>query len=283
MRNMVIDNYVDYKSQTVDLGVQVYHAGAYACEPGHCYGYSVRDHFLLHYVTEGCGEYCVDDKVYKLSKGDGFLILPKESTLYRASFTAPWSYQWVGFNGSLAEMLLSHVGLGKNSLIFHYDKDNKFSECLTALERGCNTDTRQPFSLAGYLLILLGQLSVNDHLQGKKEASYNLGHFNKAVKYIQGNYAGNLNISDIANYVGIDRSQLYRVFKQNCSYSPQQYLIEYRLSQACTLIKTSDLSFQEISDAVGFEFCSHFYRVFRQHYGVTPSNYRKTLGKIDAS
>ena len=54
-------------------------------------------------------------------------------------------------------------------------------------------------------------------------------YFQKASEYIRNNYAYPIQISDVAHYVGIDRSYLYRIFMEHENTSPKQYLLKHRL------------------------------------------------------
>ncbi|MFA9379743.1 MAG: AraC family ligand binding domain-containing protein, partial [Acetanaerobacterium sp.] len=95
----------------------------------------------MHYVTSGSGEYRVGEKIYQLKKGDGFLILPNSSTLYKATNDDPWTYKWVGFNGAATMRILESVGLNENRPIFHYEKDDFLEDCLTKLNQACRTSS----------------------------------------------------------------------------------------------------------------------------------------------
>jgi AraC-like DNA-binding protein len=270
----IVDYYLDYKNNPSDLGIHIMHSGSGACDPGHCFGYATRDHYLIHYIIEGRGEYRVGKKTYQLKKGDGFLICPGTSTLYKASNEDPWTYKWVGFNGKATKQILASVGLGENRLIFHYDRDDFLDDCLSRLNEACHTASSHDILLIGYLFLFLGKLHEQYESEESRIIANRKSHFDEAVKYIQMNYTQNIKVSDIADYVGIDRSQLYRIFMHNSNISPKQYLTDYRIVRASILINTTDLTFQEISNSVGFEYCSHFYRLFKQHFGMTPSAYK---------
>lgn len=274
MSDQIMDYYLDYKNNQSDTGIFILHSGAQACAPGHCFGYVTRDHYLIHYITSGSGEYRVGGKIYQLKKGDGFLIWPNSSTLYKATNHDPWTYQWVGFNGKACKKTLESIGLNENKPIFHYDKDDFLEECLTKLNEACRTSSSHDILLIGYLYLFLGKLHEQYKSDETKIIANKKTHFDEAVKYIQMNYTQNIKISDIATYVGIDRSQLFRIFKSNINISPKQYLIDYRIVRASILIDTTDMTFQEISNSVGFEYCSHFYRLFKKHFGITPSVYK---------
>lgn len=257
------------------LGIQVLHAGEQHCPPGHCFGYATRTHYLIHYVVNGCGEYRVNHKTYPLKKGNGFLILPGASTFYKASDTDPWTYRWVGFNGKAAKKFLNDAGLNENCLLYHYEADDFIDDCLVKLQQSCQITSGNDLVRTGYLLLILGKLQGQRVLAEAKSQEGKSNHFDKAAKYIQSNYMRNIRITDIADFVGVDRSQLYRIFEDTVHFSPKEYLNHYRLDCAGILIHTTDLSFNEVASSVGFEYSSHFSRLFKEHFGITPSEYKK--------
>lgn len=273
MDEKFVDYFLDTNHQSC-LGLQILHAGEQNCPPNHCFGYAKRNHYLIHYILSGQGEYRVGNKVFQLGKGDGFLICPEVSTLYKAANDDPWSYKWIGFSGDNAKKAIEYVGLNESRLIFHYDKDDALTICFNKLEELCDKNVNNEMLLAGYMLLLLGNLKEQYKPAEAKEASRKRNHFDEATKYIQMNYAQNIKIDDIADHVGITRSQLYRIFKESAKISPKEYLMNYRLDCSTILIHTTNLSFKEIADSVGFEYTSHFYRMFKQHFGITPSEYK---------
>ena len=83
----------------------------------------------------------------------------------------------------------------------------------------------------------------------------------------------------IDNAVGVSRSHLYRVFMAIVGQSPIDCLTNYRISEACSLLKNSNLSIAEIAVSVGFFDQFYFSRVFKKVKGVPPSKYLATLEK----
>lgn len=104
-----------------------------------------------------------------------------------------------------------------------------------------------------------------------------LGTFDRAADYIHKNYSYPLTIPEVAGFAGVTRSQLFRIFKQTLGVSPQEYLIRIRLQNAVRLMRTTGLSVTEILYSCGFNDPSHFSRQFKLRYGVTPSEYLKTV------
>ena len=97
----------------------------------------------------------------------------------------------------------------------------------------------------------------------------------QALEFIQNNYSFPIHVTDIANYVCINRSYLYTLFKTNLGVSPQDYLANYRISQATELLTTTDLSIESIALSCGYTDPLIFSKVFKSKKGKAPSRYRK--------
>ena len=100
-------------------------------------------------------------------------------------------------------------------------------------------------------------------------------YFQKATEYIRNNYAYPIQISDVAHYVGIDRSYLYRIFMEHENTSPKQYLLKHRLQMATQLLCSSSCTITEAALSCGFRDAPSFCNYFRQGTGYTPKEFRK--------
>lgn len=79
----------------------------------------------------------------------------------------------------------------------------------------------------------------------------------------------------IADYLNIERTYLYRLFKDITGSSPQEYLLDYRIRRACTLLKETGLPVNDIARSVGYDDALYFSRLFKQRKGRTPTQYRR--------
>ena len=93
--------------------------------------------------------------------------------------------------------------------------------------------------------------------------------------YIHKNYMEHITLADIAAAGHISRGECCRVFKRVEQVSPVQYLTRFRLEQSLKLLSRAELSVQEIAQQVGFGTGSYFTERFREHFGRTPSEYRR--------
>jgi AraC family transcriptional regulator len=81
-------------------------------------------------------------------------------------------------------------------------------------------------------------------------------------------------IASLAAEVGLGPHQFTRLFQQTTGHTPYQFLLHRRLTKACALLESSELSLVQIVLHLGFASQSHFTSAFQKHYRSTPSRYR---------
>lgn len=74
---------------------------------------------------------------------------------------------------------------------------------------------------------------------------------------------------------GRGHEHVCRKTKEHLGVTPSAYINRIRMEHAAHLLAAEEMSVSEVADDCGIENMSHFYRVFRQHYGVTPRAYRR--------
>jgi AraC-type DNA-binding domain-containing proteins len=95
-----------------------------------------------------------------------------------------------------------------------------------------------------------------------------------AKEYIANNYwQTTITVSDIASAVRIERSYLFRLFKDATGLSVSAYLASYRIRRACELLRTSGLTVKSVAYSVGYQDQLHFSRVFKKATSHTPTEY----------
>ena len=100
-------------------------------------------------------------------------------------------------------------------------------------------------------------------------------YVNQVLFLIQDSYYKDISVQDISNTIGLDRTYLYRVFKEISGITIQQYIINLRLKRACHFLTDSNLSYSEIAYYCGYSSEQYFSMAFKKHIGVSPSVYRK--------
>jgi len=83
-----------------------------------------------------------------------------------------------------------------------------------------------------------------------------------------------LTMPDFAREIGISKSQLARRLKTFSSLSPNDFLKEYKLRRAVTLMEDHNMNIAEVTMAVGFSNASYFTKCFRKRFGKAPSGHK---------
>ena len=96
-----------------------------------------------------------------------------------------------------------------------------------------------------------------------------------AKEYVQKNYASSLlSLQSAADYLSVSSGYLSRIFKNKTGQNFSEYLMAVRMGQALFLLKTTNLSTNEISSAVGYGNPTYFRTSFKTCFGITPRQYR---------
>ena len=72
-------------------------------------------------------------------------------------------------------------------------------------------------------------------------------------------------------------SWFIRNFKEYTELTPTQYLLSLRISNAQTLLESTNYNVTEIADIVGYDNPLYFSRIFKKQSGMSPSEFRRQL------
>lgn len=96
------------------------------------------------------------------------------------------------------------------------------------------------------------------------------------VSYIFQNYSGRITLDDIAAAGNVSRSKCCRIFRDRLQQTPIDFLNQYRLQVSRRLLLEDGLSVTEAATACGFGHLSYFSKLFRESFGCTPKECRKS-------
>lgn len=230
------------------------------CEPLHDYGPAVRTHWLLHYVVSGFGKFTREGITHDIGPGQIFVIPPYTETYYQADEKRPWKYTWIGFTTED----IPHVF--QESVITCPNVGTVFNEMLacTKLENGKSA------YLSGCLWKLVSILSEH----GEPKSDY----VDKALNYMNSNYANDITIQQIADSLGLNRKYFCSIFSKRVGISPSEYLINLRLNKAAELMAAYGESPTTAALSVGYDDIYHFSKIFKKHFDKSPRDYIKKSG-----
>ena len=253
------------------------YCGLEKCSPLHSFGPAIRPTYLIHYVLDGQGYYYVNDNKYTVSKNQGFLIEPNVVTFYQADKDNPWTYLWIGIDGDKVKLYLNSAGLNENHLIFTYEKDDSLKEYVLEILKHHTMSDSHAFKIEGLLYLFFSKLCEDrkEISSIRKEENTN-NYINKAIEFIQNNYHNSIKVTDIANYICLNRSYLTSIFQNNLNMSPQKFLMKFRITKAAELLYNTTLPIANIAYSCGYSDPLAFSKAFKKIKGVSPKEYRDT-------
>jgi AraC-like DNA-binding protein len=99
-------------------------------------------------------------------------------------------------------------------------------------------------------------------------------------QYIIRNIGKSLTVKDAAHEMYFSRAQFSRRVRQETGKTFVEILNECRLEEAKVLLRKSEWTINAIAITVGFKAPAYFRRIFRQHTGMTPGEFRKSKSQI---
>lgn len=103
----------------------------------------------------------------------------------------------------------------------------------------------------------------------------------KAMQYITDNYKEKVTLRDIAKALFVSTSYLSRMFKKSTGINLVAYINQVKMKHARELMLHRKLSLQEIANEIGIQNYNYFYILFKETYGISPSDYIKRLDEED--
>ena len=99
----------------------------------------------------------------------------------------------------------------------------------------------------------------------------------RIIEFMRSNLHREMTLGELSQSVGLSRSNIFYLLKNDSLPPPMKYLKALRMQSACELLETTDLNIKRIMLEVGIKDESHFVRDFKRAYGMTPTQYRSQL------
>ena len=134
------------------------------------------------------------------------------------------------------------------------------------IEQKTEIKVRKEESLKGY-----GKLEVQSHRSQDLQ---------RAFDYLHNHYSDpELSLETICRETSLNRNRLSELLKEEVGLTFKTYLNEVRLTEAARVLATTDLQVTEVAYKVGFGNVSHFNRIFKDKFSLTPLEYRRAHAK----
>lgn len=259
--------------------------------------------FLCFVVLSGNGTLTYEETTYELSAGDCVFIDCRKayshSTGYNADAnnscgnktacekdttasqstnlpTSLWSLQWCHFYAPFLPAIYEKYKERGGSPVFHPDSLTSFTTILTDLYTLASSsdyirDMRINESLSALLTLLMEQ---SWHPESKTVSRKRL-ELVEVKNYLDEHYTEKIVLDDLSEKYYINKYYLTKIFKETYGSTINGYIIAKRITRAKQLLRFTDMTVDEIGNAVGMGDANYFSRTFRKVEGISPREYRK--------
>lgn len=104
----------------------------------------------------------------------------------------------------------------------------------------------------------------------------------RAQQYISVHLREKLSVTLVARHIDVSPSYMTALFHKHLDISPGEYIRRAKLQESKQLIQEGNLNFTEIAAALEYSTVHHFSRQFKEHFGITPTQYAKSTGSKGA-
>lgn len=276
MPNALPDFFIETFNEMDNPYLKFAQLGYDKCAPSSSFSH-FREFYIIEIIKNGKCEIQTNGQIFYLKPNDAFIIKPNELLIQNADKEDPCELLFFAFGGKLAKSLFEKTVFNKRNYISL--NDNHIIDTIDNMISQVREDHSKDILNYKNLFTLLSlfestkKRTVIPSLETRKISGDDVTELVK--EYIKSNYPKPIKISDIAKQLNLNRSHLYRVFKNQTNMDITTYLTMTRINQACHLLKTTNFSVATISQLVGYPYYPNFFKHFKANIGTTPTKYRR--------
>lgn len=252
-----------------------------------------HNYLEVTYMISGSAK-CLIDQAISMTLQTGDLLFLKQGTCHSVEAPGyndiaihflilpeflPYPLHMLQEDTVLRQFILGCMNHDSNSelyLHFHLqdmlEAQNLLENMILSLLRSQRNNQRILQATMGVLLL---ELSNRTHkITIGSPTSYEQQIVLEAMAYIEENYQS-ASLNDFCQKYNQPSYYISRLMKRFSPYTFTKYLQKRRLAQAVYLLTETTMAIESIITQVGYENSSHFYRLFKEEYGINPKEYRK--------
>jgi len=233
--------------------------------------------FLFQYTLDGWGCYAEGNNVQKLYPKMAFTaIIPSEHVYYLPPESSNWSYFWIIMSHPYIVSRITQRKKAVGAVLTIEPTQLLLTQALKLIESACYRTFRDMFAQEQALFnFLIEYERFAQRLNCEDDQRERV--LEEVRNYICGNLDKPVGVTELAGLKGMSRSHFSHYFKTATGLSPAQFMLDIRLEEAARLLLESQQKVEVIGTLTGFVNPNHFCRVFRQHFHLSPGEFRRQL------
>ena len=247
--------------------------GRFQYLPGYHLRRNALDSFLVMYVVRGGCEVECGGKRVRAREGQVVVLDCYAPHAYHTA--VGWEAEWLHFDGLWTRGYFDAI-LAEGGPVISLKNSYRFEKYLHKIyvQFQQNAPIREAL-LNNYIVNILTELLV-----GRESASpgaQSSGIIEDSIAYINDHLTPELSLEDLAAKAALSPFYFSRLFKKETGFSPHQYILATRISNAKFLLQSTGDSVKNICFTVGFTSESSFCTAFKKETGLTPSEFRRQV------
>ncbi|MBE5867479.1 MAG: AraC family transcriptional regulator [Lachnospiraceae bacterium] len=230
---------------------------------------SVRNKF--YYITKGQCRIKIAGKMYHAVAGDWFYIPCGTVHAYSRTEGCVLEKYWIHFD------LYPNL-FGLLNLPYKVNAENNqkvlqlFQEFTEASTGNLLTDR---LTVKAKVFELLSEYIKLANPQGIHIRDQNDERLEKLLEYINDNLDKNITNDELAGIVPMHLNAFGRYFKEKVGDPPAKYIFAKKMEKVKKLLEESNMPISDIMEKIGIHDASHFCKMFKAYYGMSPKRYRE--------
>ena len=230
-----------------------------------------HDEFEIYINIEGDISFLVESSIYPVKRGDVIISRPGEHHHCIYNSNAPHKLYWILFDCKKNKDILDFwlKGTSNNFISPDSDMKNELLEICDLLYKNQNSPEDKIYYFFRLLRIL-----KSSNKNSFTDTSTTSAELTSIIDYINAHIYEDIKITDICNATYISQSTVERRFKEHLKMNPLEFIRQKKMVLAAEMLKSGE-TVTNVGQTVGYADNSHFIKLFKRYYGVTPYQYKK--------
>ncbi|HTI12201.1 MAG TPA: AraC family transcriptional regulator [Puia sp.] len=233
----------------------------------------------IYYILEGKFEWTIKGNTYRLYPADLAIILPGQSFGGAKGFLDIGTLAWVmlrqtdtGLSPAESKSIWKILSLTHTPIVSGFKEAGQLLATVgkELQQQEIGFETRVHHLIDGLLILLARQLTKQNNSQRDFPLT-----FMKLEQELRDHLSHQWTVEEMAALVGLGTTAFTEKVKNFTGFSPLNYLINIRISEAIKLLKGTDTNLTDVALDTGFYSSQHFSTTFKKLTGYTPSQFRK--------
>lgn len=250
------------------------------------------NYYTLIYLYEGNGQLILDENTFQMQTGDFYLVPPRvyyaiQPTLDSLcicmnlcqSFVAA-EYKNVFHEDPLITSFITNSLATEHNMTYlaiHTGENEMVPTLVLAIfteyinqDKYSNATMKNMFSLMFALILRNDKTTMDASIKTTRLDQ----QYQQIIQYLKQNYQ-TADLSSLSEHIHFSKQYICKIVKEKTGDTFNTLLMNIRLEMVEQYLLESDLTLENIAYLCGFTAPSHLSKVFKNHYGMSPSSYRK--------